>query len=215
MTSPLTRHALALDFGRVLTLDPDRSAFAAVQARAGLDPEAFQGAYAARRHDYDRGDIDAGTYWTGILNACRPGISASECRLYLSALIDADFQSWARPRTALHRIVEGAIDRGTPTAIVSNMPAGVGDRFVTSWPWLKKIEHRFFSAEFGLVKPDEDFYQHVLNQTGWEPRDVLFVDDLDANVETASRLGFETLRFTGSPEDLDRIAGWCGVGSRT
>jgi FMN phosphatase YigB (HAD superfamily) len=88
------------------------------------------------------------------------------------------------------------------------MPPGLGPRFVRHWTWLQRIPHRFFSAEIGLVKPDEAFYRHVLNRTGWNPHEVLFVDDLPANVDAAAQLGFQTLLFTGSEEDLRTVAVW-------
>lgn len=201
--------ALALDFGCVLTLDPDKTTFDRLLARAGLETAAFHRAYAAHRHGYDGGILDARGYWALVLHACRPGLSNPEIDAYLPALIDADFESWARPRAGLHQLVQRAIARGVPAAIVSNMPRGVGDRFVAAWPWLEGIHHRFFSADCGLTKPDDDFYRHVLRTTGWQASDVLFVDDLVANVDGARRWGFETLLFTGSAADLDRIAAWC------
>jgi len=210
MQQPASR-ALALDFGRVLTLDPDRGVFEPILRRFDLDPIVFQNAYGQRRHDYDRGDLDALTYWSFVVKTCRPDFETNQLEQAVPLLIEADFLSWAQPRTVLHRLTQAALGRGVPTAIVSNMPQGVGDRFVEAWPWLGRIDHRFFSADFGMVKPDENFYKHVLAQTGWKAPEVLFVDDRAANVETAARLGFSTLLFTGSPQDLDRIGSWCGL----
>jgi len=88
------------------------------------------------------------------------------------------------------------------------MPQGLGERFVKTWPWLKRIPYRFFSADIGLVKPDDAFYHYVLERTGWSAADVLFVDDLAVNVESAARFGFETLLFTGTKKDVERISQW-------
>lgn len=204
------RRALALDFGRVLTLDPDKTTFNPHLESLNIPPEDFALAWAKDRHDYDRGEMDASTYWTRVLQACRPGLSEQEAKSWTSVLTDADFASWARPRTVLHREVQAALDAGILVAIVSNMPEGLGDRFVRAWPWLERIEHRFFSADFGKVKPDDEFYQHVLEKTGWSADQVLFVDDLESNVAAARRLGFPTLLFTGSRSDLETIRQWCG-----
>jgi len=208
---PPRKPALALDFGRVLTLDPDQSVFQPVQTRAGLEAAPFFRAYQSLRREYDRGTLDALAYWTAVLRACRPGMDGGEIASYLSDLIDADFLSWARPRSGLQRLIAEAVRRGVPTAIVSNMPGGVGDRFVKAWPWLAAVPHRFFSAEFGLTKPDEAFYRHVLGATGWKAEDVLFVDDLEENCAGAEALGFRALRFTGGRADLEAIAAWCGL----
>jgi putative hydrolase of the HAD superfamily len=203
--------ALALDFGRVLTLDPDKTPFAELWKRAGIDAERFQEAYSARRSDYDRGTVDAGEYWAEILVECSPDIDADLAAELIPAFIDADFFSWARPRVTLHRLVKMALDTGVPVAIVSNMPEGVGERFVRSWPWLERIPHRFFSAAFGHVKPDAEFYRHVLKNTGWDPARVLFVDDIPENIAGAAAARFKTLLFTGSDADLRTIGEWCGL----
>lgn len=210
MHLPASR-ALALDFGRVLTLDPDRSVFEPVLRRYGFDPVSFQRAYAEKRHDYDRGDLDARNYWSFVVQTCRPDLAMNEVEQAVPLLVEADFLSWAQPRTVLHRLAQAALGRGVPTAIVSNMPQGIGERFVEAWPWLGGIDHRFFSADFGMIKPDENFYQHVLARTGWSAEHVLFVDDLEVNVEAAARLGFSTLLFTGSDADLRTIGDWCGL----
>jgi len=203
-----SRRALALDFGRVLTLDPDPAPFDSILFRAGLDRALFHAAYTSLRHDFDRGILDAQGYWSAVWEASRPSEKHRDVRPLLPSLIDADFATWARPRRTMEALVGQALKNGTPTAIVSNMPAGVGDRFVATWPWLGGIGHRFFSADLGLAKPEPEFYRHVLEQTGWDPAQTLFVDDLAANVEGAARAGFQVLLFTGSPSDLETIARW-------
>lgn len=206
--SPRTPRPLALDFGRVLTRDPDPSTFDEILVSARLDRWRFQSAYQALRHDFDRGSLDAHQYWTSILHASRPGFSASEALSMVPALVEADFASWNQPRTEMHVVIQRALDQATPLAIVSNMPPGVGDRFVREWAWLGRIPHRFFSADFGLVKPHASFYRHVLEQTGWRAPDTLFVDDLAVNIEAAAREGFSVLMFTGSDSDLETIGNW-------
>ncbi len=200
--------ALALDFGKVLTTSPDYTTYAALQKRLGVSAQAFGEAWARHRHEYDRGRHDALAFWSLVLDETVPGIDAQTVQTLVPELTDADFACWDQPRWDFHRVVQAALDDGVPAAIVSNMPPRLGPRFVAKWSWLQRIPYRFFSAEIGLVKPDEAFYRHVLERTGWDPGLVLFVDDLPANVEAAARLGFQTLLFTGSDEDLDTVARW-------
>jgi len=199
---------LALDFGRVLTVEPDRAPLVGALGGTDVDPGVFQTTYQALRHDFDRGTLNATQYWSTILRASAPHLSPRAVETLVPSLIDADFASWNQPRHAMHAIVQEALDRGVPAAIVSNMPAGVGDRFVREWGWLERIPHRFFSADFGLAKPEPAFYHHVLAQTGWSPADTLFVDDVKANVDAAAREGFSVLLFTGSEADLEMVRSW-------
>ena len=204
----IPRRALALDFGRVLTLDPDKTTFDAVLRRLNIPAADFTRAWSAHREAYDRGLLDSWAYWKGVLTMCVQDLSDAKIQQLFSELVEADFASWAVPRSDMHRVVQAALDAQVPTAIVSNMPRGLGSQFVTAWPWLNRIPHRFFSAEIGLAKPDSNFYHHVLKQTGWAPQDVLFVDDMPANIETADSLGFKTLLFTGVPKDLEIVRSW-------
>ena len=202
------RRALALDFGRVLTLDQDRLPFAPFLPVLGTTDERFHSAWARDRLAYDRADLDRDAYWTGVLAECAPTLGRGQVKELVPQLAEADFQSWNRSRGELHDLVKRALGTGVPAAIVSNMPAGIGDRFVDTWTWLQGIPHRFFSADFGHTKPDEAFYHHVLERTGWSPSQVLFVDDHGSNIEAARALGFETCHFTGAPDDYRQIARW-------
>lgn len=61
------------------------------------------------------------------------------------------------------------------------------------------IENRFFkifnSAEIGACKPDMKIYQHVVNELGCEPSEILFVDDSLSHVQAAKELGMVTHHY--------------------
>lgn len=50
----------------------------------------------------------------------------------------------------------------------------------------------FLSYEMHQVKPDEEIFRSVLEQTGILPEETLFIDDAAANCETARALGIQT-----------------------
>lgn len=65
----------------------------------------------------------------------------------------------------------------------------------------------FVSAELGAAKPDPTFFRHVVERLGLPAGQVLFVDDVAANVESARSVGLVAEHFAkdaGRPE-LDRI----------
>jgi 2-haloacid dehalogenase/putative hydrolase of the HAD superfamily len=47
-----------------------------------------------------------------------------------------------------------------------------------------------------VIKPEPRIYQIVLERTGLEPADLLFVDDSAANIAAADAMGFHTHHFT-------------------
>ena len=49
------------------------------------------------------------------------------------------------------------------------------------------------SSEVGIVKPEPEIYQKLLKKYGIEPTESVFIDDIQANLDTAAELGFETI----------------------
>lgn len=61
--------------------------------------------------------------------------------------------------------------------------------------WFRSI---VVSGEVGLVKPDPAVYELARRGIGRAPDGILFIDDAEANVAAAARLGFDAVRFTGA-----------------
>jgi FMN phosphatase YigB (HAD superfamily) len=70
------------------------------------------------------------------------------------------------------------------------------------------------SYEVGCAKPDAAIYRICLDQLQVPAASVLFVDDRVENLEAASRLGIQTLHFTGD-ESVEELRGRIGVTDRT
>jgi epoxide hydrolase-like predicted phosphatase len=62
-----------------------------------------------------------------------------------------------------------------------------------------------YSDEIGIVKPDPRSYQVLLAQLGVRPEELIFVDDKQANVDAASRLGVHGLLHTDTAETIAAI----------
>ncbi|MGR3809881.1 HAD family hydrolase [Jiulongibacter sp. NS-SX5] len=60
----------------------------------------------------------------------------------------------------------------------------------------------FYSYEMGLWKPDEDIYKQVIRETGFAAEDILFIDDNELNIKSASSLGFQTIHHHPEEKDL-------------
>ena len=53
----------------------------------------------------------------------------------------------------------------------------------------ERFDRLFVSAWMGVAKPSPEFFRQALAELGAEPGAVLFIDDLEANVEAARSLG--------------------------
>lgn len=55
------------------------------------------------------------------------------------------------------------------------------------------FDHCYLSYRLGYAKPDEEIFRKVLAGEQAQAEDILFIDDGPQNIETAQRLGFQTL----------------------
>jgi FMN phosphatase YigB (HAD superfamily) len=58
------------------------------------------------------------------------------------------------------------------------------------------FEKTYFSHEIHMRKPNADIFEYVVQDSGIRPRETLFIDDFLENIETAQKLGFQTVHLT-------------------
>ena len=71
------------------------------------------------------------------------------------------------------------------------------------------FDRTYWSSRMGLVKPDEEFFRHILADLGVAAEEVGFVDDSAANVDAARRVGIRAVRHdpTSGAQVLRREVG--------
>jgi 2-haloacid dehalogenase/putative hydrolase of the HAD superfamily len=115
-------------------------------------------------------------------------------------LIQAWWARWPEMFSGTIPETEAAIEalhaRGTPIHGLTNMS-------VESWPGVQAMSPVFrhfhtvvVSGEEKVIKPDPAIFHLVVERTGLEPHEMLFVDDMPANIATAASLGFHVHHFT-------------------
>jgi putative hydrolase of the HAD superfamily len=75
------------------------------------------------------------------------------------------------------------------------------------------FDREFYSCRIGVKKPDGAYFRTILKVIGVPPRRVLFLDDLQVNVDSAREVGLYAAVFTleAGPEALHRILGEFGI----
>lgn len=58
------------------------------------------------------------------------------------------------------------------------------------------------SSEVGVVKPEPEIYRKLLKKYTLNPAESVFIDDIQANLDTANELGFETILSTSEPDNI-------------
>ena len=58
------------------------------------------------------------------------------------------------------------------------------------------FDESFYSCELGVAKPSAGFFETVVHTVGADPGEVLFIDDLAANVAGAHAVGLRAVQWT-------------------
>jgi putative hydrolase of the HAD superfamily len=59
------------------------------------------------------------------------------------------------------------------------------------------FDREFYSCAMGCRKPDTAYFQHIVHELRIEPRQALFIDDSQPNVDAAASLGIRAAFFPG------------------
>lgn len=188
---------LLCDYGEVLALAPSAEDRAELEAAAGAAGPPLWAAYWEHRSAYDRGDLDAGAYWSSVLDADLE-------RGALCRLVERDVGMWTRPNRPCLEAATRAGRRGLRLAVLSNAPHELADA-CDRLPWLAGFSPRLFSCRLAATKPDPAAYVAALDALGAAPGEVVFLDDRPANVEAARAGGLRAQVFT-RPSQIDGLA---------
>jgi len=92
--------------------------------------------------------------------------------------------------------IEALHARGVPQFGLSNISQHVIEGVRAMSPAFECLEGIVVSGDEGIIKPDPAIYRRTCERFGFEPADVLFVDDGERNIAAAAALGFDTHHFT-------------------
>ena len=67
------------------------------------------------------------------------------------------------------------------------------------------FDHIFYSHKLGMRKPDRDLYEYVVDQTKHAPEDILFIDDMKVNIETAKEHKWNAIQHNPKTEISEKI----------
>ncbi len=73
------------------------------------------------------------------------------------------------------------------------------------------VDVMFFSAEVGLAKPDSRFYQLALSYLQVYPEEVVFLDDVAENIDTARLLGIHGIRYKDNAQAIAAVRKYLDV----
>lgn len=185
-----------LDYGAVLCHPPLPHEIERMSRALGMTREKFPTLYGHARDAYDRGDLTTREYWESV--ARKTGIELAPAAIEALAQLDKDM--WSRANTEMTDWVASLRAAGYKTALLSNMQTDMIAHVRAKFSWLNDFDEQIFSSEVRLIKPDPALYRRALERLGTHPRETIFIDDREENVEGARAVGMTALRFRSTAE---------------
>ncbi len=182
------------DLGRVLirTCDNWRQAFqcAGVELPADMlaeDSETLTKVQAVIER-YDTGRIDVDGFCREIAPLRAGGkLTPRQVRLAHDAFLRGPFPG-------VEALLDDLAAAGVKTACLTNSSDGhwrrINNPADPNYLPIDRFTFCFASHLIGLMKPHDPIYEHVERETGLPPASLLFFDDLQANIATAQRRGW-------------------------
>ena len=91
-------------------------------------------------------------------------------------------------------------ETGLPLYAFSNWSAETFPIMRRRFDFLDWFDAVFLSGDLGIAKPHPRFFLTILERSGLQAEQCLFIDDSLHNIDTARRLGFQAIRFHSAGE---------------
>lgn len=144
---------------------------------------------------FERGQCEADEFAAGMVESWEMPVSPG-------AFLEA-FVAW--PKGMLpgsHEVVRDAAAHAR-VACLSNTNSLHVDRQWAEFGIYELFDGIFLSNEMGMVKPDREAFDHVVDRLGIRPNQILFLDDNQINVDGARAAGLLAEKAVG-PEQAEQ-----------
>ena len=202
------RRAVVSDFGGVLT-SPLMGAFLAVQEADGIPLEALGRALATvaeRDGANPLFELETGRLtWADFVVRLGAALSDDLGReVRMDGFAERLFAA-LHPNEELFAYFRELRERGVRLALCTNNVREWEPRWRTLLPIDELFEVVVDSGFVGIRKPDPGIYELTLERLGLRGEEVVFVDDLEHNVEAGRALGMAGVVFTSTPQARGEI----------
>ncbi len=194
--TPNDIHAIILDYGMVLCRRPSLEEINRIAQIFRVDHPTFWQLYEKNRGAYDKNDIGGKEYWDRFASDTNTHIDDDT----LERLLRWDIEIWGHLEEALLSWTQSLRVAGFQTALLSNLHLRFSAHIRSNAEWLQLFDHLIFSSEVRLIKPDPAIFLRCLEALRVKPSQTLFIDDRDANVETAMSLGIYAMKYESVPQ---------------
>ena len=133
---------------------------------------------------------------TDLLEALPPFLAEWGWRGSAEAFVDLWFTTENAPVDEVLDVVRAIRAGGLPCFAASTQERRRARYLTADMGFGDLFDGLFFSCDLGVAKPHQDFYSRVARALGHSGDELLFFDDLEANVEAARTAGWAAELFT-------------------
>jgi putative hydrolase of the HAD superfamily len=193
--------AVLFDFGGVLAEEGFRAGLMAIARKRNLDEESFfrTAEEIIYKTGYVTGKAKEKAYWDELSR--ETGIKDNYRNLRTEILRRFVL------RNEMLSIAGKLRDRDFIVAILSDQTNWLGE-INRKTPFFSRVDYVINSYIFGKSKRDPSVFRDAAKIIGFNPHQILFVDDNAGHVKRASEAGLKTIHFTGIEEfraELERL----------
>ncbi len=145
--------------------------------------------YAFWTLNYETGRIQSNEYFNGLIKVFHNRFTAEQ----LSQAVDSIIQE---PIEGMVKLVQ-QISYKYQTGLVSNTSETHYRLSLKRFEALHILQKHYLSFRLQVMKPDRKFYEFIIHDLLVAPSVILFIDDLESNVEGALGAGMQAIRFEG------------------
>ncbi len=173
---------------------------AGVVYRPFPDTEEFRARLDALEREYGCGAISPEAYFTRLRELVGESYALDELRALHNGVIREEFPG-------IPETVRALKDVGVQTACLSNTCASHWAELTNParYPGIGQLDHQHASHLLGLMKPDPRIYRRFEEETGFHGGQILFFDDLAANIAAACDAGWHGVRIADELPVVEQI----------
>lgn len=104
---------------------------------------------------------------------------------------------WCRIDVDQHMLdlVDRVRSHGVLTVLATNQQRHRGSWMQQHLPYAEHFDHRYYSFELGLAKPDPAYFTQIVSELGVPAEQAVMVDDVAENVRGARAAGLRAVQF--------------------
>ncbi|HEY0309306.1 MAG TPA: HAD family phosphatase [Acidobacteriaceae bacterium] len=190
--------AVLFDYGQVLSLPADPTAWATLRSLTGASEESLHHSYWQHRDEYDRGGLTSEAYWQTLSQEL--GFTLDDDKL--TVLRAADIEVWGGQNEPMVEWAHRLQQSGMRTGILSNIGDAMESGLRAKHAWIADFTHCVWSHQYKIIKPAAAIYKYAIDGLGRPAANILFIDDREKNVQGAIAAGLQAIQYTTHAEFL-------------